>query len=300
MLTIAYLTARRNCNIHWLVESLERQMDNEGIRFVIVDCYASERCIGTSLPVTVHVPPKPNVWQGEHRLTKENWWAKANAANTALCLAPDGWILFVDDRSVLMPGFLACCREAMAGNYAAFATYEKAYDVRACNGEVTGFTPAPDGKDRRLQFVNAMHKPTPCGGEWCFGCGILVPVEWALSVNGFDECADGMSFEDVLFGLMLEKHGYPMKFDPRMKILEDRTPTDAEPVFRRTDKGVSPNDKSHKLLHMVMKEGRTEAPNFFGEGRIRALRQRVLAGEPFPILQCPTRDWFDGQEISTM
>lgn len=46
---------------------------------------------------------------------------------------------------------------------------------------------------------------------------------------------------------------------------------------------------------MVLKWGRHKAPNYYGEGGLRAVRNRVLNGEPFPIIQVPDADWFDGQ-----
>lgn len=305
-LTIAFITCRRDCKWEWFLDSLLRQHDpvHGPLHLIAVDFYATERVLikpAKKYATVKHTMVKSTVWQGPNRLPAANWWAISNARNTALCLAPDGWIAFVDDRSVLMPGWLACVREAQAASYGVFGAYEKAFDLNVgSDGLVHGFTPNPAGQDHRLAVITDHSKAASCSGAWCFGCGGAYPLEWALAVNGYDEAADGLSFEDVIFGLMLEKQGCDLRFDPRMKVLQDRTPALLEPPFRRTDKGTSPNDKSHALLNMVLQGGRHSAPNYFPEGGLRALRQHVLAGEAFPTAQIPCHDWFDGAEIKDM
>ena len=133
----------------------------------------------------------------------------------------------------------------------------------------------------------------PAHGQWFFGCTSAAPLEWALAINGYEERMDGLSFEDVIFGLMLTNAGYPLRYDPRMKIIEDRTPAELGTPPRRTDKGISPNDKSHAALQQFGSLKRAGH-----QWDLRAVRAKVLAGEPFPIPTGPTTDWYDGQPLA--
>jgi hypothetical protein len=67
--------------------------------------------------------------------------------------------------------------------------------------------------------------------------------------------------------------------------------------MKKTDKGVSPNDKSHAALNIA--NGTKYFENYY-EGGIRKMREEVLSGKPFPIVQIPDRDWYDGQLLSEM
>lgn len=132
-----------------------------------------------------------------------------------------------------------------------------------------------------------------------FGCSVAMPVDAILAINGFDEDCCLLGGEDYIAGLMLEKAGYRFIYDPRMMTLESEEAHHDGSGMPRFDKGKSPNDKSHAILNMVL-GGRHVAPNYFGEGGLRALRQRILNGESFPICQVPQHDWYDGQPLSEL
>lgn len=299
-LTIAYTTSRKEPKFEWFIESLSRQCEGNysGVNLLIVDFYAWERTIGV-IPdglATRWEKPKPTVWQGAHRLTKEDYFAAANSRNTALCLAPDDWIAHVDDLSVLMPGWMTYVQEAMKREHTiTLGAYQKVFDLKVEDGVVTGFREDPNGIDIR----NRKYKlsPVSCRGEWHWGSSLVAPVEAYLSINGWDENCDGMGYEDVVTGQLLENAGWKFVYDPRMLTWEDQELHQQMPRMKRQDKGVSPKDKSHAIMESV--RYRKWASNYF-EGDIRGLRQRVLDGEPFPIVQVPDRDWFDGQLLSEM
>lgn len=306
-LTICYVTARKNHQFQWFYDSLVQQTkgDFSGIRVVMVDyhmdyrnpvesqeemfCYM-DRCgvSGMNTVYRIRVLPKPNVWQGKHKLTKKEWWATSAYRNTGLCLADTDYIAWVDDRSVLMPGWLRAVRDAMAGNYAVCGAYEKRTGMTVEDGFIKhgGII---IGEDPRRH----MKKPTPVPGNHWFGCTNACPVEWALQVNGYDESCDSLGLEDCIFGEMLERNGFPIKYDPRMKIVEDRSPEFYEAAVGRTDLGVSPNDKSHALLDRC--RGKKQATHHWN---LREIRERVLRGEPFPIPTEPTHDWFTGKPLT--
>lgn len=296
MLNIAYITSRMNPRFNWFFDSLHREVSGnyDDIKIVVIDRHAP-REIPSYCPVT-HVQPKSCVWQGPHRLTSIDYFAASNTRNTAILLAEDGWIAFVDDLSVILPGWFHAIKDAMVGNYVAAGAYKKVNNLVVENGNVVSCTEHPAGVDSRWHYGDT---PASIPGSQLFGCSMAAPVEWLLDVNGFDEDCDSVGGEDYALGMMLQQAGRPIKYCRRMLTFEDDLAHGEEPPVLRIDKGKSPNDKSHAMLHMIQ-GGRRTAPNYFGPGGIRAVRKRVLAGEPFPLTRCPQNDWFDGQLLSEM
>lgn len=314
MLTVAYLTARKQTPIHWFFDSLRLQLEKHpelNVRVVVVDFWQS----GTAHPRHINpikgkceeivVSVKPNIWNGHHRLTKENWFNVSASRNTALCYARDGQIIYVDDLSVLMPGWLDAALEAK--DYIACGAYRKVKDLVVEDGVVKSFTPFPAGEDNRLKHVT--QDVTLCGGHWAYGCSIAGPVEAFLSVNGWPEdLSGGLGFEDVLMGIVMENAGWKFKYDRRMMTLESEEGHHAEPAFRREDwhmengvavlGGDGKDDKSHRALNIA--RASKSFPNSFGEGGIRALREKILKGEPFPIPTAPDREWYSGKLLSEL
>lgn len=311
-LTIAYFTSRKSPMIEWFFSSLNRETggDYQGISIVVVDRWYGDRDenIYQLWPYNDgwgslrHVPAKPCVWQGPHRLTKEDWFAASNARNTAICLAEDGWIAFVDDLSVLTRGWLTAVREAVAGpnKIVTCGAYRKVGAlIVASDGSVASFNDRPSGRDSRWEHGNDS-VPVMCGGDWMYGCSLVAPVEAFLSINGFPEAlCDGLGFEDVIAGIMLAKKGYSFQYDRRMLTMEDDDLHAQLPVMKRSDFGVSPNDKSHAVLNIAM-NGDGWHPNYFGEEGIRGLRQRVLSGDPFPFYRIPEHEWYTGIRLEEL
>lgn len=301
MLTIAYITARKDPKIDWFFDSLARQLgphDIKELRIVIVDFFARayKRAAPPSIPEGVEVmtvTPKPNVWQGEYRLTKEDWFAASNSRNSALCLAPDGFLAYVDDLSVLLPGWLPAVREHMAARRFGFGAYLKANNLVVEDGKVISYT--PKSTDNRLGFVSG--DVTKCTGKWLYGCSLCGPVEMFTAVGGWPEFCDGLGFEDCVMGHALENRGFPMVFDRRMMTIESEEDHTREPAFKRSDYGQSPNDKSHAALGIGKQS--QYFPNYY-EGGIPAMREKILAGAPWPIVQNPQHCWFSGKHLSEL
>lgn len=310
-LTIVYVTSRPEPKIEWFMDSLHRQMmPNETVNLTFVsffDLSAREDIFSkvTPRPDGINklsniriVKPKPTIWQGEFKITKDEHWAASNARNTGICLCKTEWIAFLDDRCVLMPTWLQAIREAMDKNYAVFGSYEKRVGMTVENGAIIhGGTII--GKDNREGYahIHSPNQPMPCGGEWCYGCTLALPLEWALQVNGFEELCDGLSMEDVIFGLMLQRNDFPLRYDSKMMMIEDRSPEFIGATFRRTSKERFPNDKQdkgHKALEIF---GRAKHSKH--EWNLREIRNSVLSGGEFEIPD-PNKnhvDWFDGQPI---
>ena len=301
-LTVCMTTSRPEPEFKWLYDSLKNQCDINDVKILIISLHAPR----TSNSVIVDhaiFPPKPNIWQGDYRLTKENWWAVSNARNTALCLCKTDWILFLDDRCVLQPGFMDAVREAMAGKYIMAGSYEKRQGMTVENGVIKhgGIIQAHDprspyfgGQDHRIDV--SAGKVVDCQGSWLFGCCLLMPLEWALAANGYPERCDSLSFEDCIFGVILQNNKFPMKFDPRAKIVEDRTPDKLGTPMKRSSKEHHPNDKTDKA-HTSLKWVATAIRSDNGYD-IRALRDTIQKGGEFPIPNNPeARDWFDRELV---
>lgn len=314
-LSIAYFTSRRNPAIEWFFHSLHRELKGEyaDVRLVVVDFWSQElphhnwtqedadkrrmhwkyQLLPNDVIDLFFVAPKSNPWNGKDKITKVDWWAASSARNTAVCLAPDGWIAFVDDVSVLMPGWGDEVRRAMAGDPKRICcgSYRKVFDLVVDMGNVVSLRDNPAGHDNRWGTGHDDHA-VECGPNWMYGCSLIAPVEAFLEINGWNEAlCNGLSFEDVITGIQLSKKGYSFEYSRKMHTLESEELHAQLPVMKRSDYGVSPDDKSHAVLRMAQ-EGNGWHPNYFGEEGIRGLRQRVLAGEPFPVCQIPEHEWW--------
>lgn len=311
-LSIAFITARLEPEFDWFFSSLAIQGSLDGIHIIIVDYFAqacdewtnddvlSRKLLVMSIhdrhaaatPLT-HVAPKPDVWAGPHRLTKETWWHAATARNTAACVCKTDFIAFVDDRSVLQPGWLKAVRRAMKVPYAICGSYEKRTGITVEGGHIrhSGIVTGSDGRE-----AHGGNGGRVCPGEWMYGCTFAMPLEWYLAVNGQNELTNGLSFEDVLFGKTVDNSGYPIKYDSSMKIIEDRTPGKTDPSWPRTSKEKHPHDpecKGHKALNRFAGEKRASH-----QTNLREVRDAVQNGKEFPIPTEPTTDWYDGTPLA--
>jgi hypothetical protein len=295
-LTIAYVTGRKEPKFLWFYLSLQKQLgkgEQPQIIFVSRDPTLKNHTSNLNDHILA-VPPKPNVWQGEHRLTKQDWWAMSNARNTALCLCRTDYIAYVDDLSVLMPGWLDAVKEAMTGNYIACGAYKKVKNLKVENGEVISYDEFPEGVDHRLALTN--QDVTGCTPGWLFGCSCLFHTEALLQVGGWPEYVDGLGAEDYILGFALKNNGYDLRYCKKMMTLESEELHHTDQI-KKTDKGISPNDKSNAALRIAQQ---TKYFDNYYEGGMRALRDYVLAGNPFPIVRIPDRDWYDQQLLSEM
>lgn len=321
VLTVAYLTARKVPHIEWFAASLLREVGDhqDAIRVLVIDFYAEGHRDGdrwtqadadgrnhqtkgafgirgfSSAPFIS--PPIWGVWQGPHRITKDNWWAKADYLNAAIALCRTDWLAVVDDLSVLRPGWLAAAREATAWPGITCGAYRKVNALVVKDGDVESFVDHPAGMDSRVRFYG-LRDISPCPGYRMFTCNFVAPVAALLSVDGFPQMTHGLGYEDCETGKMIERTGVPFRFDPRMMIYESEELHHVGPTMLRSDPGATPNDKSHAFIDRASRLLRW--PNHFGPGGLAAVRQRVLAGEPLPIITEPSVEWWTGKDLSEL
>ena len=338
MITIAYLTNRNETRIEWFFDSLTRELggDCERVQVVVVDHLAQklEETKDEEARVEArledfrsraqfkfkHVPPKPSVWQGPHRLTQTDYFAPSNARNTALCYAEGEYIVFVDDLSVLLPGWFKEVEAAEASGVVACGSYAKALEMSVMSGElrkVKGMQTSlsmlkpdkvvehllkyhPQGVDSRLTQVDGW-EPVEAGGSWMFGCSCAMPVSSLLEIEGFDEDCDPMGGEDYCCGMMLERLGLKFEYRKKMVTIESEELHSQGVPFNRPIKDAdTAADASVRMLKWVQSGARRKGANYWGRGGLRVLRDKVLSGYPFPVMGIPEHDWRDSQPLREM
>lgn len=326
-LTIAWMTSRKDACWNWFCDSLNRETagNYDGIHVMAIDYWANPhggtrsmhedrrgyilnalRCYGDQFQ---WASPKASPWQGPCRMTREDWFAAANARNTAVALCKTEWIAYVDDLSVLQPGWLTAVFNAMRSEKTVTCgAYRKVRDMTVVDGEVVKWNPhlvdnghgvmVDAGLDTRLKHATG-GRAVPAEGNWMFGCSLVAPVEAFLSCNGWDERCDGMGSEDYCTGINLAKCGWKFRYDPNMMTFESEERHHVEGQFKRSDYGVSPNDKSHAMLKLCQ-TGDGHSPVDFGGGDLRRLREKVANRQPFPPPPRDYREWFTGKRLDEL
>jgi GT2 family glycosyltransferase len=281
-LTICYLTGRLEPRIEWAVEAIRRQRRKKDvIELLVVDTHGrSSKALvpdATGVDRVVVVAPKPNLWQGKHRVASRDLWAKSQSANTALCLAKHDYVAFLDDRCVLGDRWLATVRAAADERESVLAgAYERVLEA--------------DRKELDHRLELSPEGKVNCGGTWLYGCTFALPLAWALKVNGFEEGMDGLAQEDCVFGFQLENAGYRIDFEPALFVTLHRE-AEMGHAYARSD-----GEKFEAALKRFRGRKRTEfTPN------LKRLRKAVRSGESFPVPDPreEPRDWYDGSALGT-
>jgi glycosyltransferase involved in cell wall biosynthesis len=285
-ITIGYITAREQPRLNWLIDGLEQQAQaRDKIELIVVDALGRPaQTIGyrpiKAITKLIETRPKPSIWQGPHRITAHDFFANANARNTAIVLCSTDYICFLDDRCRLDPGWLDQVRR---GEKKRASVICGPYDKQEDRGVSVDHRRqhAPQGKQN-------------CGGRWCYGGNFALPLKWLVEVNGCEEGCDPVGLEDCALGHMLENVGRQIDFVVEMSVQQDRRGFVHPLNFPRQDKGQSPNDKSHALQDRFFPRKRTEfTPD------LKKLRKLIDKDKPFPIPE-PSgdpRDWYDGSPI---
>lgn len=319
MISFVYITNRKSCQIQWFFDSLNLQLVRlevapQAFEVIVVDQWAEVQegwtqndvdqrkwqfCEWCELPARsyLHVPIKPNVWLGPHRLTKNPYFAASSTRNTGLCYASGNQICYVDDLSLLLYDWLEEVILSEQGNYVACGTYQKVNKMVVKNGHIVTCEDIPNGYDTRLPQL-ASQATVPCSGGWAYGCSISIPTEELLKINGWDEDCDSSGFEDCSCGFRLQRNGSDIRISPRMRTLEaDDLHNQGTPAMRIIKPYPGWKDSSCFMENYFKFGDRIVAPNYCD---YRDLRQKILAGEPFPIPTGPQTDWRDGAFLRDM
>lgn len=285
-ITIAFITAREEPHLEWLCDGIEQQArPRDKIELIVVDALGRRATSIGYRPVRaikklVETRPKPTIWQGPHRITAHDFFANANARNTAIVLCDTDYICFLDDRCRIDSGWLDHIRIGEKNRSSVICgPYDKHEDWGLSVDHRRRETP---------------HGKRDCGGGWCYGGNFALPLKWLLEVNGCEEGCDPVGLEDCVLGHMLENVGRRIEFVAGMSVQQDRRGFVHPLEFPRLDRGSSPNDKSHALRARFFGRKRTEfTPD------LRALRKLVDKNKPLPVPNpgIDYRDWYDGTTI---
>lgn len=315
MLTIGYLTSRKNPMIEFFLRSLRREIhgDVNGIQLIVVDFHMNDdpddisrrdwlknliKEEGLEGIELVHVAPKPTVWQGRHRKTKNHHFAPCNARNTIFALAKHDYVACVDDLSALVPGWLDNVLHGKVHGYVSLGAYRKVFELNVDKeGHIT-YRENPSGIDSRWGRGSATGI-VAAEGSWLFGCSFALPLEAALKINGFDERCDGTGLEDVEFGCRLERAGMKIFYNRNVGTVESEEGHgwEGNQKFIRESKPTKYGMNSDwYILNRLIRGNKTwtEGNDF----NLRELRNKVLSGEAFPIPEQPTLDWRNDQPLS--
>ncbi len=259
--TVAYFTNRREPHFEWFMDALAAQShDLEETQLILVDYWLAPghphvmpdlrreemakivdgRC------QFFHIPPKPTPWQGAHRQTSRDWFAAANARNTALIVADGRTFVGVDDLSVPLPGWWDQVRHSSTHGYLAMGAYKKVRELRVENGNVISFRDDGNGHDSRWG-TGSDGGIMPVTGANLYCCSFSLPLEVALKVDGYDPFCDGLGAEDTDFGQRVERSGCPCFYNRNMLTYESMEGHELEPSFKR-DKHRVPSERLPECL----------------------------------------------------
>jgi len=311
--SIIYPTSRKIPHLDWFLDSLQKQASDEELRrvqLIVVDRFSQENGRYNwfvqhkgldKFHSVVRTPVKPCTISGKYRLTSKDWFAASAFRNTGILLADADHLVFVDDLSIVTPGWWDSVKKSREQQKVYFGTYAKHRKMIVKDGEIVSSDPWPGGADTRLQ-ISA--ETRVCTGSWMFGCSVAVPTEAMLQINGFDEDADTMGGEDYAAGMMLERRGWECVFCVEMKTIESDEDHEVGEVLPRLIKEhPDPNQKdfSHIYLEWIKSGQRDTAAFYNNRGlSLRDARKQVRKTRTLPECSIPEHDWRDGQPFSEM
>ena len=182
LVSIVYVTHRRQPHFDWFAASLARQLNGDECEVICVDGLFStargaefEAAVAGRFPFR-HVPAKPSPYSGPQRLTRNEYHAPSSARNTGVVYARGAYLVFVDDSSVLMPGWWEEVKVAASLGQVVAGAYHFHWEMVVDGGVLvhgrvdpsrrTG--DEPFGQDTRWQFGDD-EKVVPCPGDHVYG-----------------------------------------------------------------------------------------------------------------------------------
>ena len=248
MISIIYSTNRENPRFDWFLDSLYRQTnesDRSRMEIIFIDYSASiARCNYVTEIVNgrfnhVHYAPKGNLYQGDKRKTKGEYFSPSNARNTGAILANGEYLVFCDDVSVLMPGWYSAVMKSYEFGRTTCGAYQKHFEMVVNNGSIVTSRGHAGGIDGRWDLGGS--KPVKISGGQMYGCSFCMPARLFYAINGFDELCDSIGSEDYQFGMRLNNAGHQIWYDRNMLTIESEE-LHAQPYLMKRDDRVLSHD----------------------------------------------------------
>ncbi len=320
-LSVVYVTRRAEPRFDWFADSLASQLGGEeSLEVVFVDGFHSAGRSAALAGIVRgrfpyrHVPPKPSPLSGPYRLTAREYFAAASARNTGIVYARHPYVVFVDDVSVLLPGWWKEVRRAARLRYVVAGAYQKHFEMTVEDGLLVASRSEPAGIDSRWALGDSGGL-VPIPGGQLYGSSVGVPRDALLAVNGFDELCDSAGGEDYQLGVRLEWAGEAIYYSRAMLTVEseelhrqgaalggiDRTLDEAAymsllrtfGVGRRTTDG--PREMGFMVLDILY--GTHSVRSLGNSYSLAELREEDLPGL---VERFPRRHWFTGEALSDL
>jgi len=230
-LSINYVTCRRQPMFQWFVETLISQYDSGVVtdQIVFIDSFLHheegrkeklEKIVRGRFEY-LHIPPKPSIWRGKYRKTKTNFFDVSSTRNTGILVAKNDHIVFVDDLSALTSGWIDYHRKAASERIVFCGAYDKVSDIIIENNKVVSYSAKNVDNRGTHQHLN---ENILIGGGWVFGQNVSFPLEFLITINGYDEFLARRGCEDCNLGVRLELAGYKDRifYNKNCLIIEDQ------------------------------------------------------------------------------
>lgn len=330
-ISVGYITMRKRPNLKWMLDGLIAQSKklNVNIQLVVVDYWRGYRnsdefeLFDFNVPENItidYVSPLPSLWQGEYQISKQSWYAAANARNTLFVYAKHNFIASCDDLTVLGEYWLQSVLDAMKNNYMALGAYRKDINMRVENGVLISSETEPNGFDSRWNICGDNQKKK-VSGAYLYGCSWCMPLQTALKINGFDCLTDSIGYEDTIFASMLQRIENDFYYDKRMFTVESNDHPQNDFSVKRVDvmlgeelyfkilnsfgitNSIYDKDANKDCSHIIM-EIANQYPlkaswNFFD---LNELRLKIKNNIPITLddMKYKNYTWFSNQLISDL
>jgi hypothetical protein len=229
MITIAYISARLDPRFDLFADSLAPQLKPTD-QVVFVDQFvefnpnrvSEYRELVDGRFEMLHIAPKPSIWRGRSRKTRRAFADTSGTRNTAIIVAKNDYIVFIDDLSAVHPGWREYHQKAADNNWIFAGSYQSARNVKVLLDGTIHYNRL-GGPDGRIK-----HQPTndsiPIPGSWLFGSNAGIPMECLLKVNGYDEFCARRGVEDCQLGARLAHAGFAdrMFYNKNCMVTEDQ------------------------------------------------------------------------------
>jgi hypothetical protein len=229
MITIAYITARLDPRFDLFADSIAPQLKPTD-QVVFIDHFvefnpnrvSEYRDLVDGRFDMLHIAPKPSIWRGRHRKTRRAFADTSSSRNTAIIVADQDYIVFIDDLSALHPGWRDYHQKAADNKWIFAGSYQSARNVKVLLDGTVHYNKlgGPDGRIKHQPTDDPIQIP----GSWLFGSNAGMPMECLLKVNGYDEFCARRGVEDCQLGARLISAGYTdrMFYDKNCMVTEDQ------------------------------------------------------------------------------